>query len=111
MGSLEAHTLTTPLLALQVEPGAWELVVSLPISQVGAPFQGRSSFAVCGGGGGSRSILLREWLVQPQPWAGLLVWGLDGARRRIAKAEKVSLGVWGPQFLELPAWHLTGHQE
>ena len=38
-GSLDAHTLTTPPLALQVEPGAWELVVSLPISQVRAPFQ------------------------------------------------------------------------
>ena len=36
---LEARTLTTPLLALQVELGAWELVVSLPISQVGASFQ------------------------------------------------------------------------
>lgn len=38
-GSLETRTLTTPLLALQVEPGAWELVVSLPVSQVGASFQ------------------------------------------------------------------------
>ena len=49
--------------------------------------------------------------MQPQPWAGLLVGGLDGVRKRIAEAEKVSLGVWGSQFLELPAWHLTGHQE
>lgn len=39
MGFLEMRTLTTPLLALQVELGAWELVVSLPISQVGASFQ------------------------------------------------------------------------
>lgn len=49
--------------------------------------------------------------MQPQPYAGLLVWGLDGAHGRITEAEKASLGVWGPQFLELPAWHLTGHQE
>ena len=39
VGFLEMRTLTTPLLALQVELGAWELVVSLPISQVGASFQ------------------------------------------------------------------------
>lgn len=80
LGGLPEASHSQPL-ALQVpepepELGAWELVVSL--KEGGAPlphFKQGLKLLYCGG----RRVLLRAWLVWPQPLAGPLEWELEGS--------------------------------